>query len=248
LPADPEELLLVVGAMAQDSFAPRIQRYSGKHIIVFVGDRPHIRCGAAATDCSSFAWAAPPVRQMAWTRGLDGQSECAGDRPTRDDDVLAAVSTWMRGAKESWAMPEPPASVPSGSAGNEPVTRAPPKVVTISASEAVTERVGIGLAPRGAEKHVVVTLKALSRRRSARRYRLTGQPRRRLLVDQLERIVDGRILANRDHLRLHDIVTRRRRDRSSRPVGAPPRNDRRTKSIRSLVFPALPATTFRVAV
>jgi manganese-dependent inorganic pyrophosphatase len=43
LPSDPEDLLLVVGAMAVESFAPRLQRYDGKNIIVFVGDRPHIQ-------------------------------------------------------------------------------------------------------------------------------------------------------------------------------------------------------------
>jgi manganese-dependent inorganic pyrophosphatase len=43
LSQEPEELMLVVGAMAVASFAPRIERYRGSKIIVFVGDRPHIQ-------------------------------------------------------------------------------------------------------------------------------------------------------------------------------------------------------------
>ena len=40
-----EELFLLVGAMQQDSFAPRVARYAGegKRVVVFVGDRPHIQ-------------------------------------------------------------------------------------------------------------------------------------------------------------------------------------------------------------
>jgi manganese-dependent inorganic pyrophosphatase len=40
---EPEELLLMVGAMAQDSFRPRLQKYREKNVILFVGDRPHIQ-------------------------------------------------------------------------------------------------------------------------------------------------------------------------------------------------------------
>lgn len=40
--AEPVEQLLMVAAMAQDSFAPRLQRYAGKRLILFVADRPHI--------------------------------------------------------------------------------------------------------------------------------------------------------------------------------------------------------------
>ncbi len=38
----PGEHLLMVCAMAQDSFVPRLQRYKDKQVILFVGDRPHI--------------------------------------------------------------------------------------------------------------------------------------------------------------------------------------------------------------
>lgn len=43
LSPEPVELLLLVGAMAQDSFAPRLQHYAGRKVVVFVGDRPHIQ-------------------------------------------------------------------------------------------------------------------------------------------------------------------------------------------------------------
>ena len=43
LSQEPAELLLLVGAMAQDSFRPRLQRYAGRNVVVFVGDRPHIQ-------------------------------------------------------------------------------------------------------------------------------------------------------------------------------------------------------------
>jgi len=43
LSAEPEEQLLMVGAMAATSFAPRLDRYRGRKIIVFVGDRPKIQ-------------------------------------------------------------------------------------------------------------------------------------------------------------------------------------------------------------
>lgn len=39
----PEEQLLMVGAMAQDSFGPRLQKYRDKKVVLFVGDRPHIQ-------------------------------------------------------------------------------------------------------------------------------------------------------------------------------------------------------------
>ncbi|NBV84965.1 MAG: putative manganese-dependent inorganic diphosphatase [Verrucomicrobia bacterium] len=38
----PREHLLMVCAMAQDSFVPRLRRYTDKRVILFVGDRPHI--------------------------------------------------------------------------------------------------------------------------------------------------------------------------------------------------------------
>ena len=40
-----EELFLLVGAMRQDSFGPRLDEYrkNGRKVIVFVGDRPHIQ-------------------------------------------------------------------------------------------------------------------------------------------------------------------------------------------------------------
>ena len=37
------EQLLVVAAMALESFAPRVQRYGGKQVVLIVGDRPHIQ-------------------------------------------------------------------------------------------------------------------------------------------------------------------------------------------------------------
>ncbi|MEI6713422.1 MAG: putative manganese-dependent inorganic diphosphatase [Verrucomicrobiota bacterium] len=43
LETEPMEQLLMVGAMAQDSFIPRLQRYRDKRVILFVGDRPHIQ-------------------------------------------------------------------------------------------------------------------------------------------------------------------------------------------------------------
>lgn len=43
LSQEPEEQLLVVGAMAQESFGPRLQRYKDRKVILFVGDRPHIQ-------------------------------------------------------------------------------------------------------------------------------------------------------------------------------------------------------------
>ncbi len=36
------EQLLFVAAMSQESFAPRVQRYGGKRVVLIVGDRPHI--------------------------------------------------------------------------------------------------------------------------------------------------------------------------------------------------------------
>ena len=40
-----EELFLLVGAMRQDSFGPRLKNYrdAGRKVVVFVGDRPHIQ-------------------------------------------------------------------------------------------------------------------------------------------------------------------------------------------------------------
>jgi manganese-dependent inorganic pyrophosphatase len=43
LSAEPAELLLLVGAMAQNSFEPRLEQYAGKNVVVLVGDRPHIQ-------------------------------------------------------------------------------------------------------------------------------------------------------------------------------------------------------------
>jgi manganese-dependent inorganic pyrophosphatase len=43
LSAEPEEQFLMVGAMAQDSFAPRLQDYRDRNVVLFVGDRPHIQ-------------------------------------------------------------------------------------------------------------------------------------------------------------------------------------------------------------
>jgi manganese-dependent inorganic pyrophosphatase len=43
LPPEPHELLLMVGAMALESFGPRVQRYRDRKVVLFVGDRPHIQ-------------------------------------------------------------------------------------------------------------------------------------------------------------------------------------------------------------
>jgi manganese-dependent inorganic pyrophosphatase len=43
LSAQPEEKFLMVGAMAQDSFAPRLKHYQDRKVVLFVGDRPHIQ-------------------------------------------------------------------------------------------------------------------------------------------------------------------------------------------------------------
>lgn len=43
LSAEPTELLLLVGAMAQNSFEPRLEQYAGKNVVVLVADRPHIQ-------------------------------------------------------------------------------------------------------------------------------------------------------------------------------------------------------------
>jgi manganese-dependent inorganic pyrophosphatase len=40
---DPSEQLLMVCAMAQESFVPRLRRYRDKQVILFVGDRPHVQ-------------------------------------------------------------------------------------------------------------------------------------------------------------------------------------------------------------
>jgi manganese-dependent inorganic pyrophosphatase len=38
-----EEKFFMVGAMAQDSFAPRLHKYRDRKVVLFVGDRPHIQ-------------------------------------------------------------------------------------------------------------------------------------------------------------------------------------------------------------
>jgi manganese-dependent inorganic pyrophosphatase len=45
LTTEPQEYFLVVGAMRQDSFGPRLGKYNGegRKVVVFVGDRPHIQ-------------------------------------------------------------------------------------------------------------------------------------------------------------------------------------------------------------
>ncbi len=43
LSAEPTELLLLVAAMAQNSFEPRLEQYAGRNVVVLVGDRPHIQ-------------------------------------------------------------------------------------------------------------------------------------------------------------------------------------------------------------
>ncbi len=43
LSPEPHELLLMVGAMALESFGPRVQRYRDRNVVLFVGDRPHIQ-------------------------------------------------------------------------------------------------------------------------------------------------------------------------------------------------------------
>ena len=43
LTSEPAEQFLMVGAMAQDSFAPRLALNRGRNVVLFVGDRPHIQ-------------------------------------------------------------------------------------------------------------------------------------------------------------------------------------------------------------
>jgi manganese-dependent inorganic pyrophosphatase len=43
LPSEPAEQFLMVGSMAQDSFAPRLARDRDRKVILFVGDRPRIQ-------------------------------------------------------------------------------------------------------------------------------------------------------------------------------------------------------------
>jgi manganese-dependent inorganic pyrophosphatase len=43
LSAEPEDQILVVGAMAQASFGPRLKDYRDRKVVLFVGDRPHIQ-------------------------------------------------------------------------------------------------------------------------------------------------------------------------------------------------------------
>src|SRR5205085_1390597 len=43
LSSQPEEQLLMVGAMAQEGFLSRLQEYRDRKVILFVGDRPHIQ-------------------------------------------------------------------------------------------------------------------------------------------------------------------------------------------------------------
>ncbi len=43
LSRDTDEQLLMVGAMAQDSFQPRLKLYKDRNVVLFVGDRPHIQ-------------------------------------------------------------------------------------------------------------------------------------------------------------------------------------------------------------
>ncbi len=43
LTSETAELFLMVGAMAQNSFAPRLGRYIDEKVVLFVGDRPHIQ-------------------------------------------------------------------------------------------------------------------------------------------------------------------------------------------------------------
>jgi manganese-dependent inorganic pyrophosphatase len=43
LHTDTAEQLLMVGAMAQDSFRPRLQLYKNRNVVLFVGNRPHIQ-------------------------------------------------------------------------------------------------------------------------------------------------------------------------------------------------------------
>lgn len=40
---EPSEHLLMVCAMAQDSFIPRLRRYKDQKVLLFVGDRPHVQ-------------------------------------------------------------------------------------------------------------------------------------------------------------------------------------------------------------
>ncbi len=53
LGTEPSEKLLMVCAMAQDSFIPRLRRYKDKQVILFVGDRPHVQLLAIEENVSA---------------------------------------------------------------------------------------------------------------------------------------------------------------------------------------------------
>ncbi len=48
LSGEPDEMLLMVGAMNSESFAPRLAHYADRRIVLFVGDRPHVQDFAIA--------------------------------------------------------------------------------------------------------------------------------------------------------------------------------------------------------
>jgi manganese-dependent inorganic pyrophosphatase len=53
LSKEPSERLLMVCAMAQDSFIPRLRKYKDKQVILFVGDRPHVQLLAIEENVSA---------------------------------------------------------------------------------------------------------------------------------------------------------------------------------------------------
>ncbi len=72
-----EELFLLVGAMRQDSFGPRLKSYreKGRKVVVFVGDRPHIQqlaieLGAHAIVVTGAHAIEPEVEIAARTSGV----------------------------------------------------------------------------------------------------------------------------------------------------------------------------------
>jgi manganese-dependent inorganic pyrophosphatase len=75
LSTEPSEKLLMVGAMAQDTFVPRLDRYRDREVILFVGDRPHIQQlgidqGLHAIVVTGGSTISPEIRNAAHLAGV----------------------------------------------------------------------------------------------------------------------------------------------------------------------------------
>ena len=80
LSAEPCEQLLIVGAMAQDSFGPRLQKYKNRNVVLFVGDRPHIQEMAIAAR----------VHAVVVTGGLPIDEEIRGSARAANVTVISS--------------------------------------------------------------------------------------------------------------------------------------------------------------